>query len=124
MDNILYALIIYVIYEEIRLSQSYVSDSSVDDGVTMTLSHKKDFPDTYYSHFLGESILNREEQVEVQTSHFILIGGLLFKEILIYLFSVRRAYDKINKEIIFQAYKKKSQVAKSDADDNFKKQRN
>ena len=69
-----------------------------------------------YNHiFMAPTLLNEDDVQEYHQTHIILLGFLFLKEILIYFFCVRRAYNKLAKEAEQEASKTKNYVL----DDNY-----
>jgi len=52
----------------------------------------------YKNIFMAEIMLNKDDVMEYHKTHIILLCFLLLKELLIYCFCVRRAYNKLAKE--------------------------
>ena len=59
---------------------------------------------------MASTLLNEEDVQEYHQTHIILLGFLILKEILIYFFCVRRAYNKLSKEEEEESSKTKNYV--------------
>ena len=101
---VLYGVMIYTIYLEYFFAEnnckpaSEESDGRVVIRVMAKSSSAHENRCNYQDYFLAGSLVNTQDVMEYHKTHIILLCALLFKEIIIYLTCVRRAYKKLEKE--------------------------